>query len=162
MLLYCGKTVAQYIFIRNIPLWDYAKIGQFLIFSTLDDNILTGRIHWITSIFGLETVWLSLYPKKSTDPQSMLLYCGKNSRSIYLYPQYSVVGLCKNWAIFEISDVGCINVLLLRACVFCLPCCLFSKCFTTFWNEILTYIRMVQHRKDIAYLLKLGFHTFFH
>ena len=66
------------------------------------------RMEWkfLFHIYGLETVWLSLYPKKSTDPQSMLLYCGKNNRSKYLFPQYSVVGLCKNWAILDFFNVG--------------------------------------------------------
>ena len=42
-------------------------------------NILAGRIHWMTSTISVETIWLTLSPKKSADPPIMLLYCGKMS-----------------------------------------------------------------------------------
>ena len=89
--------------------WKCDIVSHFTVYPTISISLY---------VFSVEAVWVTVSPKKSTDPQTMLLYCGKNSRPIYLYPQYSVVGLCKNWAIFEISDVGCTNVLLLRACVF--------------------------------------------
>ena len=77
--------------------WKCDIVSHFTVYPTISISLY---------VFSVEAVWVTVSPKKSTDPQSMLLYCGINSRPTYLHPQYSVVALCKIWAILDFFNVG--------------------------------------------------------